>query len=444
MSSTKVKVKEAKAKVIDAEVKEVKAAEEKKEKAPDTIRSKDAILSSIVGEPKKKSAIAAMVKKSTKGDALSRIVNTGSINLTSLSESEKNELVAIGNKLQVNDINTVTNFGSELQKAMNDESKALLSSSRMSKVGDETESILKEMMTQINAIDIDEIHAPSAFQRFMRKIPVINKLFTSVEKFMAKYDSLETTVEKCESKLHAVNIKAKSDNRMLQNQFDNTNDYITLLEKFIVAGKNKSNELQIAIEEMEKNSDEYTPIQISDVKDFKHDLDVRLTNMLTWRTTFMQSLYRIREIQKANISLSNNVQETIDNMMPMLRHQLSEAVALYNLQQGVKVISTVQKSFNDILEHNADATHNAVVAVREQTENTIVRMETLRHTQERLLATMRDAQKICAEGAAKRLQQEKELAKMNTEMANLASGVENSYSNSTPSAKSIEDKYLSE
>ena len=87
MSSTKVKVKEAKAKVIDAEVKEIKAAEEKKEKAPDTIRSKDAILSSIVGEPKKKSAIAAMVKKSTKGDALSRIVNTGNINLSALSES---------------------------------------------------------------------------------------------------------------------------------------------------------------------------------------------------------------------------------------------------------------------------------------------------------------------------------------------------------------------
>ena len=156
----------------------------------------------------------------------------------------------------------------------------------------------------------------------------------------------------------------------------------------------------------------------------------------------MQSLYRIREIQKANISLSNNVQQTIDNMMPMLRHQLSEAVALYNLKQGVQVVDTVQKGFNDILAHNADMTHDAVVAVREQTENTVVRMETLRHTQERLVATMRDAQKICEEGAAKRREQEKELAKMNIEIENLAVGAEGKIIESRPTAKSIEEKYI--
>ena len=114
--------------------------------------------------------------------------------------------------------------------------------------------------------------------------------------------------------------------------------------------------------------------------------------------------------------MSNNVQQTIDNMMPMLRHQLSEAVALYNLKQGIQVVDAVQKGFNDILANNADMTHDAVVAVRQQTENTVVRMETLRHTQESLLATMRDAQKVCEEGAAKRREQEKELAKMNIEI----------------------------
>jgi uncharacterized protein YaaN involved in tellurite resistance len=155
----------------------------------------------------------------------------------------------------------------------------------------------------------------------------------------------------------------------------------------------------------------------------------------------MQSLYRIREIQKANISLSNNVQQTIDNMMPMLRHQLSEAVALYNLQQGVKVVDTIQKGFNDILAHNADMTHDAVIAVRQQTENTVVRMETLRHTQERLIATMRDAQKVCEEGAAKRIEQEKELAKMNAEMEQLITGT-NVTIDARPSAKEIESKYI--
>lgn len=403
-----------------------------------TIRSTDDIMNSIAQKEERNIPVPV---GDTKTVALKKIVDTGNIDFSSLSETEKKELVSIGNKLNVHDISTVTNFGSELQKAMNDTSRALLQSSRTSKVGKETEDILKEMMSQIREIDIDEIHAPSKIEQFFRKIPIIKDFFNTVEKFMAKYDSLETTVEKCENNLHAVNIKAKSDNNMLQSQFEDTNEYIKLLEKFIIAGKEKSNELQIAIDTMEAHSGEYTAIQIADIKDFKHDLDLKLTNMLTWRTTFMQSLYRIREIQKANISLSNNVQQTIDNMMPMLRHQLSEAVALYNLQQGVKVVDTIQKGFNDILAHNADMTHDAVIAVRQQTENTVVRMETLRHTQERLIATMRDAQKVCEEGAAKRIEQEKELAKMNAEMEQLITGT-NVTIDARPSAKEIESKYI--
>ena len=439
--TTKTKTEEAP--IVYSEVKEVTKPAHKKAKTAvnRTIRSKKDILASIMETPKDDSKID-MPTPDAKTKTLATIVDTGQIDISSLSEDDKHELIAIGSKLNVHDISTVTNFGSELQKAMNDTSKALLSTSRTSKVGSETEAILKEMMSKISEIDISEIKAPNKIEKVLRRITIINKLFNSVEKFMAKYDSLETTVEKCEDNLHAVNIKAKSDNKMLQSQFDDTNDYISLLEKFIVAGKNKSNELQIVIDEMEAHSDQYTPIQISDMKDFKHDLDLRLTNMLTWRTTFMQSLYRIREIQKANISLSNNVQQTIDNMMPMLRHQLSEAVALYNLKQGVQVVDTVQKGFNDILAHNADMTHDAVVAVREQTENTVVRMETLRHTQERLVATMRDAQKICEEGAAKRREQEKELAKMNIEIENLAVGAEGKIIASRPTAKSIEAKYV--
>lgn len=419
-----------------------KKANNRRKNIATTIRTKDDIVSSFSKKDDHRELSIKMPTPDAKTKALATIVDTGQINFDNLSEADKHELIAIGNKLNVYDISTVTNFGSELQRAMNDTSKALLSSSRASKVGPETEAILKEMMSQISEIDISEIKSPNSVEKFLRKIPIVNKLFKSVERFMAKYESLETTVEKCENNLHAVNIKAKSDNRLLQGQFDDTNEYIAVLEKFIVAGKNKSNELQIIIDEMEANANQYTPIQISDMKDFKHDLDLRLTNMLTWRTTFMQSLYRIREIQKANISLSNNVQQTIDNMMPMLRHQLSEAVALYNLKQGIQVVDAVQKGFNDILANNADMTHDAVVAVRQQTENTVVRMETLRHTQERLLATMRDAQKVCEEGAAKRREQEKELAKMNIEIETLASGIDQNIISSRPSAKSIEEKYI--
>ena len=69
-------------------------------------------------------------------------------------------------------------------------------------------------------------------------------------------------------------------------------------------------------------------------------------------------------------------------------------------------------------------------------------METLRHTQERLMATMRDAQRVCEEGAAKRKEQEKELALMNKELHAIVSGNENYSTNNLPTAEDIEYKYL--
>ena len=262
--TTKTKTEEAP--IVYSEVKEVTKPTHKKAKTAvnKTIRSKKDILASIMETPKDDSSVD-MPTPDTKTKTLATIVDTGQIDISSLSEDDKHELIAIGSKLNVHDISTVTNFGSELQKAMNDTSKALLSTSRTSKVGSETEAILKEMMSKISEIDISEIKAPNKIEKVLRRIPIINKLFNSVEKFMAKYDSLETTVEKCEDNLHAVNIKAKSDNKMLQSQFDDTNDYISLLEKFIVAGKNKSNELQVVIDEMDAHSDQYTPFQISDM-----------------------------------------------------------------------------------------------------------------------------------------------------------------------------------
>lgn len=433
--------------IVDVEATEVKkpkrkvAAKKKTTTKKTTLRSKDEILSEINAvADKPKINIPAADKKSK---MLSTIVDgQADLDLSHFDEKEKGELIAIGKKLNVHDISTVTNFGSELQKAMNDTSKDLLSHSRMSKIGNETETILNEMMSQISEIDIDELKPMGSIERFLRKIPIIKKFFNTYEKFMSKYDNLEDKVEKCEANLHAVSIKADGDNKMLQGQFDDINDYIEILEKFIIAGKAKSNELQVVVDEMDAHSDEYTPIQIADVKDFKHNLDLRLTNMLTWRTTFQQSLYRIREIQKANVAQSNNVRQTIDNMMPMLRQQLTEAVAIYNLQQGAKVVDAVQKGFNDILAHNADMVHDAVVAIREQTENPAIRLETLRHNQERLIATMRDAQKAADEGMRKRAELERELVKMNVELNDIVSGTEHKTVASRPSAKYIEDKYL--
>ena len=111
-------------------------------------------------------------------------------------------------------------------------------------------------------------------------------------------------------------------------------------------------------------------------------------------------------------------------MMPMLRDQLQQAVVLYNLEQGIKAHDVMINGFNEILRHNADATHDVKVRVTERTEQTAISLETLKYNQEKIIETQRDVLRIMEDAAKKRLASECEMATMERKLNQMMSGVE--------------------
>jgi len=367
--------------------------------------------------------------------ALRRIDDNGNLNLKGVSEEEIAEYHAIASKLDMRDKMSISNYGAELSAQLNKSTKELMSLGRTTGVGSETEEIMKSINSKLMNIDLDEIKKPNALVRFVRKIPLLNKVMFSVKKFLDKYDSLEEEVEKMHEKLQAAQAIALRDNTELEKRFQDTVAYVGVLEKLIVAAKIKSEEYGKAIEQMEADPSNYPAITIHDAKTFKHELDKRISSMLTWHLSFNQSLFRIRDIQDANISHSNAISETIDNMMPQLRDQLHQAIVLYNLEQGVKAHEVMINGFNEIIKHNADATHDIKVRVTEMTERTAISLETLKHNQEKIKETYTDVLRIMDEAAKQRMTNEAEMAKMERELDNMLTGS----SNVTPTL--VEAKY---
>ena len=445
MASTKSK------KTIEAVVVEEKPV--KSTVSTNNVRSNDEILnemSSVTPSTKIDEEIVngatAMVQASkTKNGVgmLNRISDDGEINLSALTEAEAKECREIGKRLNVHDVATIQDFGNDLLKVMNDSSKSLMKESRQAKVGDDTKGVINEIMSQLSQIDLDDIKAPNAWQRFIRKVPVLNKLFYSIDRFLANYDNIETQVEKCNDKLEQVQLIALRDNTRLQHDFDETTKYITVLEKLIVAAKMKSQEMETGLELMRADRESHKAIEIQDMENYKHELDKRITKMLGWRLTFTQSLFRIRDIQRANIANSNEVHDTVQSMMPMFRQQIAQATALYNLEQGVKANRAFKEGFNQILAQNASKTHDLAVAVMKETEDPGITMETLRHNQEQLIRTMHDIKEIWDQGEKTRKENEIQIAKMHAELDNLALSMDGKYNpaTTTTSAEAIEAKY---
>ena len=383
--------------------------------------------------------ITDSIKSVKSSSALKRIDDNGNLNLKGLTEKEISEYRAIGSKLDVHDKMSISNYGAELSVQLNRSTKELMSLGRSTGLGTETEQIMRDINAKLMSMDLDDIKKPNPIVRFIRKIPLLNRVMFSVKKFLSKYDDLEKEVENMQEKLQVAQAVALRDNTELEKRFQDTVSYVDLLEKLIIAAKIKSEEYNKAIEVMEAEPEKYSAIAIHDVKNFKHELDKRISNMLTWHLSFNQSLFRIRDIQDANIAHSNAISETIDNMMPQLRDQLDQAIVLYNLEQGVKAHETIINGFNEILKHNADASHDMKVRVTELTEKTAISLDTLKHNQEKIIETQKDVLRIMDEAAKRRINDEREMAKMETELDCMLSGVDMNKNLETVAA--IEAKY---
>ena len=416
-----------------------------RKKSATQLRSTEAVISEISTKPTTAAdttkAVAKILnsKEQKKVSTLRRISDAGEVNMSGITSAELEEYRAIGKKLDVHDKMSISNYGAELSEQLNRSTKDLMKRGTTTKLGDETKSIMKEISSKLVTIDLDEIKRPNWFVRTVREIPLLNKLFFSVKAFVAKCESLEKDVEMMQDKLHAAQAIALRDNTELEQRFQETLSYIDVLEKLIIAAKIKSEEYGKALEIMEADTSKYSAIDIHDTKNFKHELDKRIEAMLTWHLSFNQSLFRIRDIQDANIAHSNSISQDIDNMMPMLRDQLQQAVYLYNLEQGLKAHEVMIDGFNEILAHNADATHDLKVRVTKMTESPSLKLETLKHNQEKIKETTRDCMRIIDEASKERLNNEREMAKMRAELESMMSGVP--MSGSIESATAIEAKY---
>ena len=84
--------------------------------------------------------------------------------------------------------------------------------------------------------------------------------------------------------------------------------------------------------------------------------------------------------------------------------------------------ATAQRQVNDVtnalLKKNAEALHMASVETAKEAERGIVDIETLKKTNQDLIATLDDVMKVQAEGRQKRLAAEAEMAKMEADLKN--------------------------
>jgi uncharacterized protein YaaN involved in tellurite resistance len=338
----------------------------------------------------------------------------GNVNLINMPQQEEANYRAISNQLNEGDVNSILNFGSEIQNSISKQSDTFLNNVRTYNSG-EVGSLINDLLTELNYVDVDQLNT-SPFKRFLSNIPFVKKLVVDVEKLFQKYDKITVNVDKISNKVKAGMINSVKDNASLQTMFNNNVSLIKEMEAHIIAGQIRFKELSEELAVMEGNSTQYQDYQIADKRDFIHRLDKRLADMKIVRFIMLQSLAQIRVVQNNNTSIAEKAQSILTTTMPIWKNQLTLAVALQRQKQNIEVQRKVSETTNTILQKNAEMLKQNSIEVAKENENTIVSLDTLKMTTKSLIDTLSEVKQIHEKGVETRRQLDTGLQNLENEL----------------------------
>lgn len=329
-----------------------------------------------------------------------------------LTPEEQKQVDAFASQIDLTDTRMVLQYGAGSQKKIADFSETALNSVRTKDMGEVGDMLLK-VVSELK--EFDESEDAKGFLGLFKKNS--NKLST----IKAKYDKAEVNVNRISDALEQHQITLLKDVEMLDKMYELNLNYFKELSMYILAGKQKLKEasekdLPALVAKAEKSG---LPEDTQAAKDFSEMInrfekkihDLELTRMVS-----MQMAPQIRLIQNNDTVMSDKIQSTLVNTIPLWKSQMVIAIGLSHSTDAARAQHEVSEMTNELLKKNAETLKLATVETAKEAERGIVDIETLKSTNQTLISTFDEVLKIQQEGREKRRIAEEELRKIEAEM----------------------------
>jgi uncharacterized protein YaaN involved in tellurite resistance len=273
--------------------------------------------------------------------------------------------------------------------------------------------MLSNLVGELKNFDVDE-NEKGLFSIFKKGA---NKL-TNLQ---ARYSKVETNVETIAAELDKHQAILLKDIKMLDKMYDANLTYFRELTMYIVAGKQKLEEVRnTKLKELQATAAQTgLPEDAQAAKDLAEKCDrfeKKIYDLELTRTISLQTAPQIRMIQNSDTLMSEKIQSTIVNTIPLWKNQMVIALGVEHANQAAAAQHAVSDATNELLRKNADKLKMATIESAKESERGIVDVETLKHTNEQLISTIDEVIKIQAEGKQKRAEAEKELVNIENQL----------------------------
>ncbi|MEI7143861.1 toxic anion resistance protein [Pectobacterium brasiliense] len=347
----------------------------------------------------------------TASDALSEL------NLSQLSEQEKNEVSVLVNKIDITDPMLSISYAANTMGNISRFSESLMQEVRAKDAGVIGEQ-LTDLLMKVKSVDLTVFDTK---QSFLASFPLIGKLFSTIQRTLLEYQTLAQQVDTVSKKLESAMMELLRNISTLEQLFIRNREYFQQITLHIIAGKQKlaaiqSDDLTAAQEKAQRTND---PMDMQYVRDLVSNIqrfERRLHDLMMSRTIAIQTAPQIRLMQSNSQSLAEKIQSSILSTIPLWKSQIVMAITLHSQRKSAKLQKDVSDTTNAMLRRNAEMLQLGTVETAREVERSIVDIETLREVQSRLLNTIEETVTIANDARVRRADVEKELGTMETEL----------------------------
>lgn len=333
---------------------------------------------------------------------------------TVLSPEEQQMVDSFAKKIDIENTSQILQYGAGTQKKMADFSDAALENVRTQDLG-EVGDLITQVVGELR--DFDAAEEEKGFLGFFKKQG------SKIENMKNRYAKAEVNVQKITTSLQDHQMRLMKDSAVLEKMYAQNLNYYKELTMYILAGKQKLQEVREGkLKDLEaKAAANGLPEDAQEAKDLDskcNRFEKKLHDLELTRTISLQTAPQIRLVQNNDTLMVEKIQTTIVNTIPLWKSQMVLALGIAHSTEAAQAQRQVTDLTNELLKKNAEALHLASTETARESERGIVDIETLKQTNQELIATLDDVMNIQKEGRAKRAQAELEMRKMEEDLKN--------------------------
>ena len=329
-----------------------------------------------------------------------------------LSPEEQRQVDEFASKIDLTNSQLIIQYGAGSQKKIADFSETALSNVKSKDLG-EVGEMLSDVVVQLK--EFESVEEEKGLFGFFKKST--NKM----SNLKAKYDKVEGNIKNICKSLEMHQITLLKDVAMLDKLYELNLNYYKELSMYILAGKQKLEHAKtVELKELlDMASASGLPEDTQAARDFSQMInrfEKKIYDLELTQNIALQMAPQIRLIQNNDTEMSDKIQSTLVNTIPLWKSQMVIAIGVNHSTQAAKAQREVTDMTNELLRKNAESLKMATIDTARESERGIVDIETLKSTNQTLISTLDEVLKIQEDGRQKRKQAEVELQNIENEM----------------------------